>query len=169
MVALHKSVNFMHQSDIIYIIGQHIIQCFAYTFTTCINACIEGVLHCLLSLSGSYCLVPFNVARLHRMEEYTPTWLEAMTTDSARAIAKLTGLSHTTITRASKTATPPPGVVVAVARAYGHNPVVALSKTGLLTPDEARPCSHEHELRGFSKKVLLQELLRREAAQPKDL
>lgn len=159
----------MHQYDIIYIIGQHTIQHFAYTSTTCINACIERVSLCLLSLSASYCNVPFSVARLHHMEEYTPTWLEAMTTDSARTIAKLTGLSHTTITRASKAATPPPGVVVAVARAYGHNPVVALSKTGLLTPDEARPCSHERELRGFSKKALLQELLRREAARPKDL
>lgn len=158
----------MHQYDIIYIIGQHTIQGYAYTSTTRINAYIEGVLHCLLSLSGSYFCVPFSVARLHHMEEYTPTWLDAITTDSARTIAKATGLSHTTITRASKAATPPPAVVVAVARAYGYNPVEALSHTGLLTPAEARPTTGEASLRHVSTRVLLQELLRREAGDGQD-
>lgn len=168
MVTLHKSVNFMHHSDIIYIIGQHTIHCFAYTSTTCINGCIEGVFYCLLSLSDSYYLVPFSVARLHRMEEYTPTWLDAITADSARTIAKATGLSHTTISRAAGNPTPPPAVVVAVARAYGYNPVEALSRTGLLTPLEARPVTGEASLRRVSTRVLLQELLRREAEDSQD-
>ncbi|MCG7241453.1 MULTISPECIES: hypothetical protein [Corynebacterium] len=97
------------------------------------------------------------------MEEYTPTWLDAITTDSARTIAKATGLSHTTISRAADNPTPPPAVVVAVARAYGYNPVEALSRTGLLTPIEARPVTSEANLRRVSTRVLLQELLRREA------
>ena len=155
----------MHQYDIIYIIGQHTIQGCAYTATTCINACIVGVLHCLLSLSVSYCHVSYSVARLHHMEEYTPTWLDAITTDSARTIAKATGLSHTTISRAADNPTPPPAVVVAVARAYGYNTVEALAHTGLLTPAEARPITGEANLRRISTRVLLQELLRREAGE----
>ena len=153
----------MHHYDIIYIIGQHTIQGCAYTATTCRNACIEGVLRCLLSLSFSCCYVSYNVARLHHMEEYTPTWLDAITTDSARTIAKATGLSHTTISRAADNPTPPPAVVVAVARAYGYNPVEALAHTGLLTPAEARPITGEANLRRISTRVLLQDLLRREA------
>lgn len=158
----------MHQYDIIHIIGQHIIQGFVYTATTCINGCIEGVLHCLLSLFVSYCHVPICVARLHHMEEYTPTWLDAITTDSARTIAKATGLSHTTISRAADNPTPPPAVVVAVSRAYGYNPVEALEHTGLLTPAEARPITGEASLRRISTRVLLQELLRREAGDRQD-
>lgn len=95
------------------------------------------------------------------MEEYT-TWLATITTDSARTIAKATGLSHTTISRAADNTTPPPAVVVAVARAYGANPVTALAQTGLLTTAEAEPFSGAHELRTVPSAVLLQELLRRE-------
>lgn len=102
------------------------------------------------------------------MEEYTPTWLDAITADSARTIAKATGLSHTTISRAAGNPTPPPAVVVAVARAYGYNPVEALSRTGLLTPIEARPVTGEASLRRVSTRVLLQELLRREAGDSQD-
>ncbi|MFW9097725.1 hypothetical protein ACOJAM_08650 [Corynebacterium striatum] len=102
------------------------------------------------------------------MEEYTPNWLDAITTDSARTIAKATGLSHTTISRAADNPTPPPAVVVAVARAYGYNPVVALSRTGLLTQQEAQPYTGEHDLRTISRRVMLQELLRREAGDGQD-
>lgn len=158
----------MHQNDIILIIGQHTIQCNAYTATTCINACITRVLHCPLSLSVSYLYAPFSVARLHHTEEYTPNWLDAITTDSARTIAKATGLSHTTISRAADNPTPPPAVVVAVARAYGYSPVDALYRAGLLTQQEAQPYTGEHDLRTISSRVMLQELLRREAGDGQD-
>lgn len=97
------------------------------------------------------------------MEAYTPTWLDAITTDSARTIAKATGLSHTTISRAADNPTPAPAVVVAVARTYGYNPVEALARAGLLTTAEARPTTSEASLRAISSRALLQELLRREA------
>lgn len=74
-------------------------------------------------------------------------------------------MAHTTTyaTGKSNKTQPPPSVVVAVARAYGYNPVEALSRTGLLTPIEARPVTGEANLRRVSTRVLLQELLRREA------
>lgn len=97
------------------------------------------------------------------MTNETTPWIQRISSDSARTIAKNTGLSHTTISRTADNPTPPPAVVVAVARAYGYNPVTALAETGLLTHDEAQAFDGRQALNMVSSRALLQELLRREA------
>lgn len=132
---------------------------------TCDNACITPITNVPVISPLDYRPRLPTVARLHHMDTNPTSWLDRMTTDSHRAIAQATGLSHTTISRAASTATPPPAVVVAVARACGYNPVDALYHAGLLTQQEAQPYTGEHDLRTISSRVMLQELLRREAGQ----
>ena len=89
-------------------------------------------------------------------------WLQSITSEPSRAIAARTGLAHSTITRAANTNTPPPGVVVAVARAYDYDVLRALVLTGFLTPDETTGHGMDTALQHAPTAMLLHELLRRE-------
>lgn len=90
------------------------------------------------------------------------TWLDEITTDSMRQVAELSGISHSTISRAVADEVPPPHVVIAIARAYGHNPVQALHSAGILTDAEIRPYDATGDLRMATTRALLQQALQRE-------
>lgn len=95
-------------------------------------------------------------------------WLHRITTESHRNIATAIGgsVSHTTIARAATSDTPPAHLVVAIARAYGTDPVQALQWAGILTPEETQRYSAAPSLRTVPSLVMLQELARREAQAP---
>lgn len=92
-------------------------------------------------------------------------WFNAITTDPSRAVAHRTGLAASTITRAANADNPPPAVVVAIARAYGFDPVRALVLSGFLEPEEADGHGVDSALASAPRAALLYELLRREHAQ----
>lgn len=113
-------------------------------------------------------VVHVTVAKMHRMADNTSNWLHQITHDTTRNIADnitATGggtISHTTISRAAASSTPPAHIVVAVARAYGTHPVHALQLAGILTPEEAQPYTAGATLRNVPSLVMLQELAHRE-------
>lgn len=55
---------------------------------------------------------------------------------STLSAATMSGLSHVTLGRKLKQDRLEPGDVIAIARAYGHNPVVELAKLNFITKNE---------------------------------
>ncbi|MFV8381268.1 hypothetical protein [Corynebacterium hindlerae] len=95
-----------------------------------------------------------------------PKWLLAITTDSRHQIAQRTGETQSKITRQLSGASPlTADLVIQIARAYNADPVRALHMAGKLTTGEMRRYQGGTDsLATATRKVLLQELLRREPA-----
>lgn len=94
----------------------------------------------------------------------TTSWLTSITHDSARTIAANIGdgISHSTITRAAASDTPPAHIVIAIARAYRVPVVPALYHAGIITEEEAHPYRATSHLRTVPSLILLEELRQRE-------
>jgi transcriptional regulator with XRE-family HTH domain len=97
-----------------------------------------------------------------------PTYLESITRgDSGARIALLAGIPESTISRwRSGTYMPKPTHVVAIARAYGVNPIEALVGAGLIEEgdlDVADVAPRRLQLREFTDLELAQEMVRRVA------
>lgn len=101
--------------------------------------------------------------KLRHMEDQL-NWYERITTDSQRQVARLVGVSHTTLSRAVSSSTPPPTLVRDVARACGVDPLTALYYAGFLTADDVATRRGVTPLNLTPSRELLQELLRREVA-----
>lgn len=101
---------------------------------------------------GTYTLV------MHKWD----SWVDHVTNGaSARAIAAAIGGSNTTVARWSREENVPAEGAVAVARAYGADPIEALCAAGYLTDDDLVGAEVVGGLRGATTLQLVEELLRR--------
>jgi hypothetical protein len=94
----------------------------------------------------------------HRHMSAFATWFERVTNGAShRAAAAAVDMSNATVSRWFKIDQPPADGVVALARAYGADPIEALIAIGILEPEE-----YPRTVREVNSYELLQELMRRE-------
>lgn len=105
-----------------------------------------------------------NAAIMQRMSDLpaSSSWLNAITTDSHREVAKRVGVAASTITRAVRADNPPPNVVAAVARSYGFDVLRALVLAGFLEPEEVEGYGLDSAVDRAPSALLLHKLLERE-------
>jgi len=89
-------------------------------------------------------------------------WLQSVTDGaSRRQIAAAIGRPQTTFNRQADEGRFDAGTIIAIARHYGANPIVALVETGYLDSDEASSMSLKEVAKLLTDQQLIQELARR--------
>lgn len=89
-------------------------------------------------------------------------WLQSVTEGaSRRQIAAAIGRPQTTFNRQADEGRFDAGTIIAIARHYGANPIIALVETGYLDSDEASSMSMKEVAKLLTDQQLIQELARR--------
>ncbi|MDK8450957.1 hypothetical protein [Corynebacterium mastitidis] len=88
-------------------------------------------------------------------------WIQEITDDSVRAIARESGIAHRTLATQIERNKITPENVIAIAIAYGHHPVGALVDTGYLDEQWAQQIDPARVLQEVSEEQLAYEVLRR--------